>query len=89
MGCGALVSRLVWDGTDPPRYIERKEAVFPGDSGWELFSGAESEQYMSDPTNFQIVNVRHVVDRFPAFDNVMDAPSGSLFHLHDDTYVPD
>jgi hypothetical protein len=89
MGCGALVSNLVWDGEHPPRFVERKETTRPGDSGWDLFSGAESEEYMQDSTNFRIVAVRHLVDRFPAFKAIVDAPPGSLFRLHDGTYTPD
>ena len=89
MACTALVSGLVWDGEHPPRFIERTETTRPGDSGWDLFSGAESEEFMADPTNFRIVKIHQVVDRFPAFKNVMDAPPGSLFRLHNDAYAPD
>jgi hypothetical protein len=89
MGCGAIVSNLVWDGEHPPRYIERTDATGADDSGWSLFSGAESEQYMAEPSNFRVVAVGQVTDRFPAFNDVMDAPPGSLFRLHEGAYVPD
>jgi hypothetical protein len=86
--CAALVSALVWDGEHPPRFIERKQATRPGDSGWDLFCGAETEAFMADPANFRIVKVHQIVDRFPAFKDVIEAPQGSRFRLHDGAYLP-
>jgi hypothetical protein len=89
MGSGAIVSSLVWDGVHPPRYTERNQANRPEDSGWDIFSGAESPEFMADHTNFRIVTVAEVIERFPAFKPTADAPVGSRFRLDDDRYVPD
>ncbi|GIH97637.1 DUF2185 domain-containing protein [Planobispora siamensis] len=89
MGCEAIVSNLVLDGGHPPRFIERMEPIGPDDSGWGLLSGAESEEFMADGTNFGIVGVRDLVTRYPAFEEVLDAPIGSLFRLREEVYVPD
>lgn len=86
---GAIVSRLVWDDQQPPRFIERASAARPNDSGWQVLSGNESEEYLRDPTNFRIIQVRHLIDRYPTFKEIVDAPVGSLFHLQDDRYVAD
>jgi hypothetical protein len=89
MSCGAVVSRLVWDDRQPPRIIERGPAIRSNDSGWQMFSGGESDQFMQDAANFRIVEVRQVIDRYPMFKEVMDAAAGSVFHLQDDRYVAD
>lgn len=89
MSSGALVSGLVWSGEHPPRFIERMKGSGPDDSGWGLLSGAESPDYMRDPSNFRVAAVRDVIERFPAFEEVLDAPAGSLFHLEDGAYLPD
>jgi len=59
------------------------------DSGWQIFSGGESGQFMQDAANFRIVEVGQVIDRYPMFKEVMDARAGSLFNLQDDRYVAD
>lgn len=87
LASGAVVSNLVLDGEQPPRFIERSETDRDGDSGWLVFSGAEPETAMAD--NFRIAAVGHLADRFPAFRAVLDAPPGSRYRLDDDTYVPD
>ncbi|MFC0529887.1 immunity protein Imm33 domain-containing protein [Phytohabitans kaempferiae] len=79
----------MWDDGEPPRFIERAPTSRPDDSGWLMVSGSESEQFMEDPTNFRIVHVRQLVDRFPPLKAVVDAPAGSSFHLRDDAYVAD
>jgi hypothetical protein len=89
MSCGAVVSRLVWDDRQPPRIIERGPAIRSNDSGWQMFSGGESDQFMQDAANFRIVEVRQVIDRYPMFKEVMDAAAGSVFHLQDERYVAD
>jgi hypothetical protein len=89
MVCGATISNLVWDEGHPPRFIERMPAIRSGDSGWCVSSGAESKEFMDDPKNFRIVEVRQLVDRYPALKKVIDAPVGSLFRLENDAYVLD
>jgi hypothetical protein len=89
LACGAVVSGLVFSGEHPPRFIERTDPYQADDSGWLLFSGAESEEYMDDPANFRIIAIRALVDRFPAFAHVLDAPPGSLFRLQEGAFVPD
>ncbi|MBO0867857.1 MAG: DUF2185 domain-containing protein [Micromonosporaceae bacterium] len=89
MACRAIVSRLVWDDQQPPRFIERQPATRPEDSGWRISSGGESDQYMEDSANFRLIQVRQLIDRYPMFKAVVEAEDGSLFHLEDDRYVPD
>jgi hypothetical protein len=89
MSCGAIVSRLVWDDGQPPRFVERVSTTRKNDSGWQMFSGGESEQYLHNAANFRIVAVGQVIDRYPMFKDVVDAAAGSLFHLQDDRYVAD
>jgi hypothetical protein len=89
MACGAVVSWLVWDDRQPPRFIERESTIRSNDSGWLMFSGGESDQFMQDAANFRIVEVRQLIDRYPMFKEVMDAPHGAVFHLQDDRYVAD
>src|SRR5439155_10908737 len=89
LGCGAIVSRMVWDGGQPPRRIERSETTRDGDSGWTLFAGRESQPYADDAANFLVVHVSHLVERYPAFADVFDAPAGARFRLVRGTYVPD
>jgi hypothetical protein len=89
MACRAIVSRLVWDDRQPPRFIERQPASRSEDSGWRVCSGSESEQFMADSANFRLVQVRQLIERYPMFKEIVDAATGSLFHLQDDGYVPD
>jgi hypothetical protein len=89
MTCGAIVSRLVWDDGEPPRFVERAAASRADDSGWLVLSGTESDQFMEEAANFRIVRVLQFVDRYPAFKGVIDAPTGSSFRLHHDRYVAD
>jgi hypothetical protein len=85
----AIVSRRIVDERQPVRFAERMDPIGPDDSGWGLSSGTETEAYMGESSNFALVPLGEMVRRFPALQEILDAPVGSVFRLAGDRYVPD
>jgi hypothetical protein len=86
---GAIVTRLVLDGGKPPHFAERLEPDRDDDSGWAFSSGRETQAYLDDARNLQLVSLGGLVEKHPALRAIIDAPVGSLFRLDGERYVPD
>ena len=86
---GAIVSRTILDGGEPIRFAERMAPSRPEDSGWAFSSGVEDEAYMDEPSNFAVVSLRELVDRFKALEPILESPEGALFRLDGARFVAD
>ena len=51
----------------------------PGDSGWRMFSGDESQAYVDDPDHFAMYNASTVVEHDPALARVLGTPGPCAF----------
>ncbi len=60
-------------------YLYREAPDEGGDSGWRVFSGAESQEYSDDPANFAIYNASTVVRHDPSIRAVLDRPAPVAF----------
>jgi len=76
---GALVSAAA---LEPGRRACWAYRVAPGrdeDSGWRLFRGDESPEYVADSTTIRICNVYWLVDRDPTLRQIFHADVGAAF----------
>jgi hypothetical protein len=60
-------------------YLYREEPDHETDSGWRFLSGAESQAYMEDTTNFAIYDVNTIANYDPDIVPLLDAPVGAAF----------
>ncbi|HBP23255.1 MAG TPA: DUF2185 domain-containing protein, partial [Planctomycetes bacterium] len=79
----AFVSKLVADGCKV-RFLYREEADNENDSGWRVFRGIESQDYVDDPSNCVLMPLGAIVDRDPELKKIYEAPPGSAFERGQD-----
>src|SRR4051794_17361542 len=88
-GACTATKRAVVEGFDVS-YIFRTDpsSKFP-DSGWWFTHGTEDEDYMGDPTNFDIYDVNTIANFRPEIVPLLDEPVGSAFYWDGQRFVPD
>jgi hypothetical protein len=63
----------------PVRWMYREKPDNPWDSGWRFMSGLESDEYMDQPSNFEIYDVNTIANYDPSIIPFLDADVGSAF----------
>lgn len=81
--------KITVDGM-PVRWTYREEPVDKTDSGWRFFSGEESEEYTTNPANFEIYDVNTIANYDPSTVALLDSPAGSSFEKPEESaeFVP-
>ncbi|KAF2072323.1 hypothetical protein CYY_006357 [Polysphondylium violaceum] len=69
-----LVSNLVASDKQPAGYIFREDPTFHLDSGWRIFQGDESDEYMKDRTNFQTIALGSVLNIDDSILPILSSP---------------
>jgi hypothetical protein len=75
----ALVSRQVLDDGEAIRWMYREAVTRDADSGWRLFSGRETAEYLNDSANATLRNVGWLLDLDPTLLPAIRADIGSAF----------
>ena len=75
----ALVSAFVLEEGRKACWAYREPADRPEDSGWRLFRGDESDEYVDDAANIRICNVYWLANRDPTLQQIFRAEVGSAF----------
>ncbi len=75
----AVVSIEVAGGEFGVGWLYRDEPDAPGDSGWRVFSGAEDEAFVEEPSNFVEIPLGELVRLDPAVETVLAAEVGSCW----------
>jgi len=73
---GFLVSKNVVAGK-AIRYSFREKSDIPQFNGWNLYSIADDDQYVSDTNNFVVLNAESVYKISPAMIEIFEAPYGT------------
>lgn len=73
---GFMVSKNVINGR-PIRYTYREESAIPQLNGWTIYSCDDTDEYVNDPSNFQIVSAETIYKIAPMMLQIFDAPYGT------------
>ncbi|MBS3111757.1 DUF2185 domain-containing protein [Candidatus Woesearchaeota archaeon] len=73
-----LVSKKVFD-KKKVGYIRRVKPNNKDDSGWELYVGDETDQYLNDSKNVMVVSLGAILNIDDSFIDLLDSPTGSEF----------
>jgi hypothetical protein len=65
------------------RFMYREEPDNDIDSGWRFMAGTESDEYMNDPKNHGIYDVKTIANYDPDIVPILDAAIGSAFERPD------
>ncbi|MFC7403999.1 DUF2185 domain-containing protein [Georgenia alba] len=79
-----LTTKNVLSGAGRVRWAVREEPKAPADNGWRIFSHLDSEEYLADSSNFQIVDFNEVCAIEPALIGIWDFETGSDLQIVDD-----
>ena len=60
-------------------YLYREEPDNENDSGWRVFSGAETQEYADDAKNFAMYNASTILEIDPSIGRLLDAPAPVAF----------
>lgn len=81
-GAGAcLVSRNVLSGAGRVRWMVREASQVAADNGWRIFSEVDTEEYLHDAGNLEVVDFNRVCEIEPALLGIWDLPVGSDLEL--------
>jgi hypothetical protein len=58
-------------------YMVREEPLNEIDSGWQFFSGTETQEYIDDPANSMVYDVNTIANYDPAIIPYLDLPFGT------------
>lgn len=84
-GAGAaLATRNVMEGRGLVRWMMREAPQAPEDSGWRVFSEFDTQEYLDDPANTQVVDYNSVCAIEPAAIIVYPLPAGADIEIRRD-----
>lgn len=81
---GFVVAKSVLGGKRI-RYTYREESKIPQLNGWHILSEDDTDEYVSNPENFEVVAAQTLFSHWPQMSMIFDAPYGTdLFWLYTD-----
>ena len=78
MGYGLVSDRITVDGLQIG-YMYREEPDNKQDSGWRFFAGDESEEYLDNEMNIELMNVNTIAHYDRSVIPYLEAPHNSAF----------
>lgn len=75
----AIVSAQILEPSRKARYAYREAPCSEEDSGWRLFSGCETQDFVDNSANLRLCNVGWLANRDLSLLQVFRAPTGSAF----------
>lgn len=85
----AIVSNRVARDGDPTCWLYREEPDNDRDSGWRVFAGDESEDYVDGAENCTVMPLRELIRADPSVEAVLTEPAPAAFErdTQDDDFV--
>jgi len=81
---GLMVSKMVSEEEKKPLFIYREKRTRPEDSGWRIFSGYESQDYIDNPNNTRIYNPSTILKIDSSIKELLLKGVGSVFEREND-----
>lgn len=73
----AVVSHEVSRDGAAAGFVYREAPVFEQDSGWRVFSGGESDEYVADAAHFDTLPLNEVLAEHPELADLMQESEGA------------
>lgn len=81
---GLMVSKLITESGKKPMFMFREKRIRIEDSGWRIFSGFESDEYVNNAENIGIYHVSHVIKIEPTIKKLLLKGVGSVYERKDE-----
>jgi len=82
---GLMVSKEVAEKRHKPAFMYRVKRTRKEDSGWRIFSGLESQEYIDDPNNSGIYHPSTILEIDPSIGPLLLKGVGSVFERKADS----
>ena len=79
-----MVSRMVSEEEKKPLFMYREKRTRPEDSGWRIFSGYESQEYIDNPNNTGIYDPSTILKIDSSIRELLLKGIGSVFEREND-----
>lgn len=73
----AIVSHDVLNNHQDIGFLYKESPAFEQDSGWRLFSGMESDEYVENPAHFSTLLLSDVLQDYPQLNELMSEKEGA------------
>ena len=81
---GIMVSKMIFDRNVKPGFMYRDKRIQPVDSGWRIFAGFESEEYMDNPDNAAFYNPGTILKIDSSLESILLKGIGSVYERLED-----
>ena len=68
-------------------YMYREAPSNSNDSGWRFFEGTETEEFTSNPNNFDIFDLNTICNYDRAIIDYLDSPIGNAYVRKNDIFI--
>lgn len=82
---GILITRRLLDKEEKPNWMYREKADREIDSGWRIFAGNETENYLSNANNIVPVSYNTAIELDKELEINLLAPIGTAFERNLET----
>lgn len=80
---GLMVSKLITEEGENPMFMYREKRASKEDSGWRIFSGLETEEYLENHLNIGIYNPSTILKIDSSIQHLLLKGVGSVFERKD------
>ncbi|MBQ3415609.1 MAG: DUF2185 domain-containing protein [Clostridia bacterium] len=78
-----IITKSVYSKERKLRWLYREEAINDDDSGWEISSEFDDEEYVSNSDNLFAITIAELIELEPSIENVIEMPVGTEI-MYDD-----
>jgi hypothetical protein len=72
-----LATKTIMENKAKVGYMFREPADYPGDTGWRIFTGEESLDFIDKDDNIEMYPIAEVIKHDPAIEKYLDLPIGT------------
>lgn len=74
---GCVVTRSLLDGRSSLKWLFREEGCNPSDNGWRALGDTDTQEYIDNPDNSDVVDFDRLVEIEPAVLGIYELPVGT------------
>lgn len=84
-----LATKAIMEDGAKVGYMFREKPDFPEDTGWRIFTGSESLDFVDVDDNIDLYELSDIIKKDPAIESVLESPIDSEWErvLGEDTFV--
>lgn len=81
---GLMVSKIITEKGYKPMFMYREKRIRNEDSGWRIFSGLETDEYLENPENIGIYNPSTILKMDTSIQSLILKGVGSVYERKDE-----